>query len=121
MGHPLQLNHEESFIQFNDLNDHYVVLLPLTMTSELMYSHDDVWLLIQSLHTMDATRKVQPEWWRKFYTAICDQTANSYSPEWDTASIITKMADDLGSFKELLDIWLQVEDAMNEQSVIAHA
>jgi hypothetical protein len=30
------------------------------------------------------------------------------------------MADDLGSFKELLDTWLQVEDAMNEQSVIAH-
>lgn len=120
MGHPLQLNHEESFNQFNDLNDHYVVSLPLIM-DQVMYSHDDVWLLIQSLHTMDVTRKVQPEWWRKFYTAICDETANSYSPEWDTASIITKMADDLGSFKELLDIWLQVEDAMNEHSAIAHA
>ena len=91
------------------------------MTSELMYSHDDVWLLIQSLHTMDATRQLQPEWWQKFKQAICDETGNSYSPEWDTPSIITKMADDLGSFKELLDTWLQVEDAMNEQSVIAHA
>ena len=89
--------------------------------SELMYSHDDMWLLIQSLHTMDITRKEKSPWWYLFEKSVCEQTANAYSSEWDTASVICKMADDLGSFKLLLDMWLRIEDAMNEHFVATEA
>jgi len=70
---------------------------------------------------MDITRKEQPAWWRTFEKAVCNETANAYSAEWDTASVICKMADDMGSYKLLLDIWLQVEDAMNEHLAAVHA
>jgi hypothetical protein len=85
---------------------------------QVMYSHDDVWLLIQSLQTMDITRREQSPWWHMFEKSVCQETANAYSPEWDTASVICKMADDLGSFKLLLGMWIRIEDAMNEHSVI---
>jgi hypothetical protein len=82
--------------------------------NEQTYSHDFVWLLIQSLHTMDITRNEEPKWWRKFEEAVCYETANAYATEWDTASVICKMADDLGSYELLLNMWLRVEEAMNE-------
>ena len=112
MAQQLQLNHEKDFIQFIDLNDHLLVLLSLTMT-EQTYSHDDVWLLVHSIPLMEYVRQDETKLWRKFLEMVSDETAQGYPHTWNTSFIINKMAEDLGSYKLLLNIWLQIEEALD--------
>ena len=79
---------------------------------EVNYSHDTVWLLLHSLPIMDYSRKNEPRMWRKFMELVADETAQGYPDTWNTPFTINKIASDLGSYKLLLDIWLQVEEAM---------
>jgi len=83
------------------------------MTAEPTYSHDEVWLLVHSLPIMDYARKQEPQSWKKFVDLISDETANVYPTDWNTHFTVNKMAFDLGSYKLLVDIWLQVEDSFD--------
>lgn len=79
-----------------------------------MYSHDDVWLLIHNIPLMDYAKKQEAGLWRKFVELVSYETANAYSDAWNTTFTINKMAADLGSYKLLLNIWLQIEEALDD-------
>jgi len=81
---------------------------------DLTYSHDDVWLLLHCLPTMRYAKEGDTENWRKFQELVSDETANGYSPHWNVEFTLSKMANDIGSYKLLLNIWLQVDEVMSD-------
>lgn len=81
--------------------------------TDVTYSHTQVWLLIHCFPVMDWARQNDPAMWRAFTNLVQDQTGNVYLPEWNTSFLVNKMADDLGSYKELSDYWCQVEEAFD--------
>jgi hypothetical protein len=113
MGLQLLSNHEKDFIRFIDPYDHFLVLLSVTMT-EQMYSHDTVWLLLHNIPLMEYARQEEPKLWRKFLELVSDETAQGYPDTWNTTFLINKIAEDLGSYKLLLNIWLQIEEPLND-------
>jgi hypothetical protein len=82
--------------------------------TEQMYSHDDVWLLLHNIPLMEYARHNEPNLWRKFLELVSDETAQGYPDTWNTTFLINKIAEDLGSYKLLLDIWLQIEEPLND-------
>lgn len=82
--------------------------------TEQMYSHADVWLLLHSIPLMEYARHKEPKMWRKFMELVFNETAQSYADEWNTPFAINKIAEDLGSYKELLHLWLQIEEAFDD-------
>ena len=81
---------------------------------EQMYSHDDVWLLLHNVPLMEYARHSEPKLWRKFLELVSDETAQGYPDTWNTTFLINKIAEDLGSYKLLLNIWLQIEEPLND-------
>ena len=82
--------------------------------TEQMYSHDDVWLLLHNIPLMEYARSNEPKLWRKFLELVSQETAQGYSDTWNTTFLINKIAEDLGSYKLLLNIWLQIEEPLND-------
>lgn len=82
--------------------------------TEQMYSHDDIWLLLHNIPLMEYARQEEPKLWRKFLELVADETAQGYPHTWNTTFLINKIAEDLGSYKLLLNIWLQIEEPLND-------
>lgn len=82
--------------------------------NDVSYSHELVWQMIHTFPDMDYARHNEPLKWRLFTTTVGNETANAYSSEISTADVINQMADDLGSYRFLADIWLSVEDVFNQ-------
>lgn len=82
--------------------------------NDVSYSHELVWQVIHAFPDMDYARQVEPLKWRLFTTTVANETANAYSDQMSTADAINQMADDLGSYRLLADIWLSVEDIFNQ-------
>lgn len=86
--------------------------MPLAdFNNKTTYSHADMWLLLRDYQVMDHVRKNDPVIWAAFIDLVEDQTANAYPTNWSTASTMIKMADDLGSYKDLSMIWAHIEEA----------
>lgn len=78
------------------------------------YSHDFINWLISVFPDMDYARLNEPLKWRLFTQAVANETANAYPQEWTTSWTINKMADDIGSYQLLVDIWAAVERVFAE-------
>lgn len=78
------------------------------------YSHDFIYWLISVFPDMDYARLSEPLKWRLFTRAVANETGNVYPQELDTAWTINKMADDIGSYQLLVDIWSAVEEVFTE-------
>lgn len=89
------------------------------MTQET-YSYDEVWLLLYNIPLMDYARNAETQLWRQFKDAVSNQTAQGYPNNWNTSFLINKMAEDLGSYKSLLDIWFQVEEVLDNTITPLH-
>ena len=89
------------------------------MTQET-YSYDEVWLLLYNIPLMDYARNAETQLWRQFKDAVSNQTAQGYPHNWNTSFLINKMAEDLGSYKSLLDIWFQVEEVLDNTITALH-
>ena len=80
-----------------------------------VYSHETVWLIINAMPSMSFARSTDSEIWKAFVDAIQMETANVYP--WSIATmatpeLINRMADDLGSYQHLIDIWCELEDTL---------
>ncbi len=80
--------------------------------NEVSYSHELVWEVINYFPDMDYTRLNNPLKWKLFTTAVGQETANAYPDNTSTSIIINKMADDLGSYVQLMNIWFGVEQVL---------
>jgi len=81
---------------------------------EVSYSHELVWQLIHFFPSIHYARVHEPLKWRLFTTTVANETANAYSDICPTATTVNKMADDLGSYQLLVDIWMSVEEVFEE-------
>lgn len=82
--------------------------------NDVSYNHELVWQMIHFFPEMDYARQNEPLKWRLFTTTVGNETANAYSSEIPTSDVINQMADDLGSYRLLADIWFSVEDIFNQ-------
>ena len=82
--------------------------------NDVSYSHEFVWQIIHYFPDMDYARQNEPLKWRLFTTTVANETANAYSNEIPTSYVINQMADDLGSYRLLIDIWISVEDIFDQ-------
>lgn len=82
--------------------------------NDVSYSHELVWQMIHYFPEMDYARQNEPLKWRLFTTAVANETANAYSDQLSTADVINQMADDLGSYRFLADIWFGVEEVFDQ-------
>ena len=80
--------------------------------NEVVYSHDTVWLLLHTIQHMDDAREDYPHVWRSFLERIADETAQGYPNSWETTFVINQIANDLGSYQLLLDIWFKVSEEL---------
>lgn len=80
--------------------------------NEVSYSHELVWEVINYFPDMDCARLNNPLKWQLFTTAVGQETANAYPDNTSTSIIINKMADDLGSYVHLMNIWFGVEQVL---------
>ena len=69
---------------------------------------------------MDYARNAETQLWRQFKDAVSNQTAQAYPHNWNTSFLINKMAEDLGSYKSLLDIWFQIEEVLDNTITPLH-
>lgn len=83
---------------------------------DVVYSHDDVWLLVHNMYVMKYAKDNNLLLWQHFVDKVQMETGEVYIDDWDLNTIINKMADDLGSYKLLVNIWLHQEDAINNLS-----
>ena len=89
-------------------------MIQAIFTPDVVYSHNDVWLLIQNMNVMQYAKENNLLLWQHFVHTVQMETGEAYIDEWDLGTIINKMADDLGSYKLLINIWLHQEDAVND-------
>ena len=82
--------------------------------NDVSYSHELVWQMIRYFPEMDHARHNEPLKWRLFTKTVGNETANAYSSEISTADVINQMADDLGSYRLLADIWFGVEEVIDQ-------
>lgn len=82
--------------------------------TEQTYSHATVWFLVNSLPLMEYAHRQEGRLWRQFTDAVSEETAQCYPDTWNTNYLINKMADDLGSYQLLLQLWMQIEEAMDD-------
>lgn len=82
--------------------------------TEPTYSHATVWLLLQSLPLMEYAHRQEGKLWRQFTDVVSQETGEVYPDTWHTNYLVNKMADDLGSYQLLLQLWLQIEEAMDD-------
>lgn len=59
---------------------------------------------------MDDARRNNPIKWKLFTQAVSVETGNVYPQEWSTSDAINKMADDIGSYLLLTDMWSAVDE-----------
>lgn len=79
---------------------------------EVSYSHSTVWCLLHSYPVMEYEKNNNTKMWREFVRKIQDETGQVYPYEHYGVHItISKMADDLGSYAELSNIWCALEEA----------
>lgn len=77
---------------------------------EVNYSHSFVTWLVTCLPHIDEARRNDPLKWKLFTQAVSVETGNVYLQEWSTSDAVIKMADDIGSYLLLIDIWSAVDE-----------
>jgi len=82
------------------------------------YSHEDIWLLLTIFKMIEEARSQNNRLWQIFKDLVQMETANAYPLGEDvasTATVLNSMADDLGSYKMLIDLWSMAEVNLMEE------
>ena len=68
-------------------------MIQAVFTPDVVYSHDDIWLLIQNMNVMQYAKENNLLLWQHFVDTVQMETGEVYIDDWDLSTIINKMAE----------------------------
>lgn len=79
------------------------------------YTHCEVQCLLRDYAAIDQARRNEDKLWNTFRKAVAirAEQEEEYSDEGDTSTIINKMADDMNSYSELIEVWHTLQEIFN--------